>query len=83
MISKRHMTKEPMPNQTTLFGGQAKTRPDAEQGQKVVYEGEPEQDRDSDSDPDRTAEAVAAPARVRKDDHQRPKERAHGRDAAV
>ena len=49
-----------MADQATFFGDQAKTRPDAEQGQKVVYEGEPEQDRDSDSDADRTAEAVAA-----------------------
>lgn len=44
----------------TLFDDQAKTRPDAQKGQKVVYEDEPSKDQGTQEKDDRTSEAVAA-----------------------
>ena len=47
-----------MPN--TLFDDQATRRPDARQGQKVVYEGEPSDSDDHEEDETTDSEAVAA-----------------------
>lgn len=47
-----------MADQATLFDG--RPRPDAEKGQKVVYEDEPSKDQGTQEKDDRTSEAVAA-----------------------